>query len=197
MGELQFEKLQTNIPLGKLKTKLQASVYVKNGHEFRKTKEYVEKDTLLHLYSIVDGIWGHIGDNRYVTELNEYHFDISYGSVTTLTDSVHTCSRNGFIIRKLKSGTKLNVKDIYHFSETEILYKVGDKEYIHNSMPVKFVMGEMLILDDGLCHLENDDILRFTKGEIMPYQNVRHNQVQLLTGEWINPQSVNSQLLLF
>lgn len=196
MGELKIEKLRVNIPLGKITTKLQASIYRKKDGEFVKSKDFIKINTTLNLFGVEDGIWANIGEGRYVTELNSRHYDISYGLITALTDSVLTCSRNGFIIRKLKSGTKLKVRDMYRLNETEILYKVGDKEYIHSSMPITFVMGEMLIQEDGLCHLENDYVLRATKGEIMPYMNVRQNEVQLLTGDWINPHSINAKLLL-
>ena len=122
-------------PIGQIKALLKNTIYCYSNGEYHRTSKYMDIGEVAYLYS-VNGSYGSIGDGLFVRDLDNTHFELSYGLLTVIGENVHTCSRNGVEKRKLDKGKTFKVIDIIQTGKDTALFKINKTEYLSNKQAV-------------------------------------------------------------
>ena len=179
-------------PIGRLTAKYRSTVYYLNGNELVRSKEFLEVGVQVNVYAIHDGI-GDIGEGRFIKEVDQTHFGITYGKLRILGDKVQACSKNGVVLRPLLKGSEYNVVAVKEIADDLALYSINDLEYLSSADEIEYIMGYFLPLEDTQSFVEKK-IITHAKGIELAYKSVKGELIQLLDNSWLNTITVKGQI---
>lgn len=123
--------------IGKISFQFNTSCFQKNGTELVKSKELLKKGVLYDLISIQEDV-AELAGNLFVKNLKHTKANITLGVLEVVGENVHSCSRNGVILRRLPVGYKLLVKSIIHSGMNIFIYQINELEFISSDEVVEF-----------------------------------------------------------